>query len=111
MWTLEGTAIPCKGVTTHLQKFVTHSDSSTGCRTLLRHSRDENALEDKWALVLKSTSRAKHLPLMGVSGHSTVGTTSYKHRPGLSSREDSKTSNVRSRIAGQKGCTQLLGRL
>lgn len=36
-----------KGVTTYLEKFVTDSDSSTGCRTLLRHSRDENALEDK----------------------------------------------------------------
>lgn len=45
-----------KRVTTYLEKFVTDSDSSTGCRTLLRHSRDENALEDKWGLVHKSTS-------------------------------------------------------
>lgn len=36
-----------KGVTIYLEKFVTNSDSSTGCRTLFRHSRDENALEDK----------------------------------------------------------------
>lgn len=50
-----------KGVSTYLKKFVTHSDSSTGCRALLRHSRDKDALEDKWGLVHKSTSKGKHL--------------------------------------------------
>lgn len=50
-----------KGVSTYLKKFVTHSDSSTGCRALLRHSRDKDALEDKWGLVHKSTRKGKHL--------------------------------------------------
>lgn len=73
MWTLKGTAVPCckVGVTTYLKEFVTNSDSSTGCRALLRHSRDENALEDKWGLVHKSTSRGKHLLLMAVKGAKT----------------------------------------
>lgn len=62
-----------KRVTTYLEKFVTNSDSSTGCRALLRHTRDENTLEDKWGLVHKSTSRGRHLLLMGVEGAVATG--------------------------------------
>lgn len=90
-----------KGVTTYLEKFVTDSDSSTGCRTLLRHSRDENALED----------------IIGVKGAEATGQQDnyfpQRHPwPALwRGCKDPKHMEKNSGLLGPEGCSQLLGRL
>lgn len=39
-----------RGLPTHLEEFVAHSDSSPGRRAFLRHTRDEYALEQEQEL-------------------------------------------------------------